>query len=164
CLCATLAGTRARCGYFGAGGPFEPHTLGTRCRRSGGSARSRRPVRQLQHSGGLWSGHSDGVPSLSNLRKGICAGDPDAAASSGGARPGERPGLSRAREPGRARAEDARPSDRPPAAGPLTTSCYAFVLRLCATPSVLPQVSIKLPLTHLPDVLLPLLALVIELA
>src|SRR5204863_5819794 len=45
-----------------------------------------------------------------------------------------------------------------------TPSCYAFVLRLCATPSVLAQVPIEFPFADLPDILLPLLALGIEVA
>src|SRR5207245_10764408 len=53
----------------------------------------------------------------------------------GGTRFGECRSLSRARKPGRARTEDAGAPDRPPAAGPLTISCYACVLRLRATPS-----------------------------
>src|SRR2546427_4667352 len=43
----------------------------------------------------------------------------------GGTRFGECRSLSRARKPGRARTEDAGAPDRPPAAGPLTISCYA---------------------------------------
>src|SRR5947199_1205014 len=45
-----------------------------------------------------------------------------------------------------------------------TLLCYAFVLRLRITSLVLPQISIQLPFADLSDVLLPLLALCVEVA
>src|SRR5207302_1569655 len=110
------------------------------------------------------------VPPLPAVCEGFGSGDADAVAGRGSARPGPCAQHSRDRWSSRARHQDAGAFDRSPPAGQMTTRfvrrslCYAFVLRPCATPLVLPQISIQLPFPNLSDVLLPLLALRIQIA
>src|SRR2546422_1213514 len=112
------------------------------------------------------------VPPVPAVRSGVGSGDADAAAGRGGARPVPGARHSRDRGSSRARHQDAGAFDRSPPARQMTTRfvlrrcatflCYAFVLRLCATSLVLPQISIQLPFTNLSDVLLPFLALRVQ--
>jgi len=130
CLCATLTGARARCGYFGAGGPLEPHVLGP-----GAAGRADQLVRAaLSVSSNIAEACGRGTvtefrrfliyargsaqETLTQLRVAAALDPTNARAFHA---------LEKQGSPG---AEDARAPDRPPAAGPLTTLC----LRPCATP------------------------------
>src|SRR5438309_6341598 len=76
----------------------------------------------LEHSGGMWSGHSARVPPVSAIRPGFGAGDGDASARRRGAGRHAPTYDQGARGSGYRDQQDDRPAARPPAAGPLGRS------------------------------------------
>ena len=141
---SSIAGTRDRGGGLRPGGSSEPGTIRPRSRGARRPTRPRGALRQLKHSGGLRARQRPGVPSVPAVCAGICSGDVDAVASRRRPRPGPRAGDSRRRESSRTRHQHAGALDRSPAARQVmtpfvvrpraTSLCYAFVLRLRATP------------------------------
>src|SRR5690349_1865247 len=129
----------------------------------------------LEHSGSMWSGLGARVPSIPLVRARVGPRNGNTAACGGAA--GRRAAAEdqRPRDTGSPDCQDDRPAPRESAARPsVTLFGDASPRRLSATSlrdaaprrlsetlpatneSVLSEVSIQFPLTHLPDVLLPL--------
>src|SRR5439155_5724643 len=145
------------------------HVPGTRALRTGRPTGACSPLHLLQHSRSMRPRHGARVPSIPFVRAGLGAGGRHTTARGRGAGRRAAPQDQRTRGSGEPDCQDAGPATRESAAGPsLTSHRDAFPCRLSATPlewrattSILPEIPVQLPFTHLPDVFLPLLSLVL---